>query len=224
MYKILFIDEQQDDIDDFKNYVEATNTSENFTVVTEFPLGDLTEMVEVIIKHNPDAIITDFMLNEYKEDIKYNVPYNGVELVEEYSSIRDGFPCFVMTSFDDEAIKISEDVNIVYIKDILHNSEKHTNAKANFLERVGSQIVHYKSKIQDAESELLRLVELRNAGKATIKDEEEIIRLDHFLEMSIDKRNSMPVEYKSLSNTGRLGELISKVDELLKQVNSKDGK
>src|ERR1700692_4805494 len=104
MYKILFIDEQSTDIDDFKDYVEAANTKENFTVDAEFPLEDIAEMIQLIIKHNPDAIVTDFMLNEYKENIKYNVPYNGVQLVREFISIREGFPCFVMTSFDDNAI------------------------------------------------------------------------------------------------------------------------
>lgn len=224
MYNILFIDEQQDDIDDFKDYVDATTTKENISVIAEYPLESLDEMIQVILKHDLDAVITDFMLNEYKEVIKYNVPYNGVQLVKELTSIREGFPCFVMTSFDDNAIKASEDVNIVYIKDILHNSEKNTNAKANFLERVENQINHYKSRIKESENELYRLVELRNSGKATIDDENEIIRLDHFIEQAIDKKSSIPEQYKSLSNTDRLNQILSKVDILLKKVENKDGK
>ncbi len=222
MYKIVFIDEQADDIGDFKDYVDAINSNEKFEVIGEFPQEELDEMLQIIFKHNPDAVVTDFMLNEYKESIKYNVPYNGVQLVQEILSIRQSFPCFVMTSFDDNAIKASDDVNLVYIKDILHGSEKITNAKANFLERIESQIIHYKTKINNAEKELYRLLELRNAEKATIEDEEIIIRLDHFLETSIDKRNAIPEEYKSLSNTKRLAEIISKVDELLKKVERRD--
>lgn len=224
MYKILFIDEQQGDIDDFKDYVDATTTKENIQVISEYPLESLDEMIQVIMKHNPDAVITDFMLNEYKETVKYNVRYNGVQLVKELISIRDGFPCFVMTSFDDNAIKESDDVNIVYIKDILHNSEKETNAKANFLERVESQINHYKARIQEAETNLYKLIEIRNSGKATLEIENEIIHLDHFLEMAIDKKNSIPEAYKTLSNTNRLDQILSKVDDLLKKVENKDGK
>lgn len=224
MYKILFIDEQQDDIDQFKDYVEETNTKENMEVIAEYPLESLEEMVQVIFKISPDAVITDFMLNEYRENFDYNVPYNGVQLVRELTSVREGFPCFVMTSFDDNAIKESDDVNIVYIKDILHNSEKRTKAKANFLERVESQINHYKSRIEEAENELLRLIELRNSAKATIDDENQIIKLDHFLETAIDKRNSIPEGYKTLSNTNRLDEILSKVDDLLKIVEDNDGK
>lgn len=218
MYKILFIDEQQEDIDQFKDYVEATNTKENMEVIAEYPLESLDEMIQEIFKISPDAVITDFMLNEYKETFKYNVPYNGVQLVRELTSIREGFPCFVMTSFDDNAIKESDDVNIVYIKDILHNAEKNTKAKANFLERVESQINHYKSRIEEAEKELLRLIELRASNKATIDDENEIIRLDHFLEMAIDKKSAIPEEYKTLSNINRLDQILSKVDDLLKKV------
>lgn len=220
MYKILFIDEQPDDIDAFMDYVEKTNTKENFIVECEYPLEDINEMIEVIIKNNPDAVITDFMLNEYKEVIKYNVPYNGVELVKEFTSIREGFPCFVMTSFDDDAIKNSQDVNIVYIKDILHGAEAKTQAKANFIDKVESQILHYKSRIQDAEKELKRLLNLRLNGTASIDQEAEIIRLDSLLEASIDKKSSIPEEYKTLTNTSRLEKILGKVDELLNKVNN----
>lgn len=222
MFKIIFIDEQKTDIDDFKDYVDATNSSKNFEVIGEFPQEELDEMVQVIFKHNPDAIVADFMLNEMKEDIKYNVPYNGVQLVQEILSIRESFPCFVMTSFDDSAIKASDDVNLVYIKNILHGYERAAKVKANFLQRVESQIIHYKTKIETAERELHRLLELRRSNKANIQDEETIIRLDDFLEKSIDKRNAIPIEYKSLSNTARLAEIISKVDEILRKVEEKD--
>jgi hypothetical protein len=222
MHRLIFVDEQQADIDDFKDYVEAINSSEPFEVIGEFPQEELDEMVQVILKQDPDALVVDFMLNEYKETIQYNVPYNGVDLVQEIQSIRESFPCFVMTSFDDDAIKTSGDVNLVYIKDILHGSEEKTNAKATFLERVESQINHYKTKITSAEKELDCLMKLRNEGKADIKNEQRMIDLDHFLETSIDKRSAIPEEYKSLSNTKRLAELISKVDDVLK-VEKKDG-
>jgi len=218
MYKILFVDEQKEDIDQFKDYVEATSTPGTVEVLAEYPLESLDEMIEEILKTGADALITDFMLNEYKEDIKHNVPYTGVELVRELTAIREGFPCFVMTSFDDNAIKVSDDVNIVYIKDILHNAEKDSKAKANFLERVEFQIAHYKSRIEEAEKELLRLVELRNSGKATMEDETEIIRLDHLLEVSTDKKHSIPDQYKTLSNDKRLEELLSKVDTLISKI------
>jgi len=223
MYRILFIDEEKESFEYFEEFVENSTTKDNIQVITQLPLRGLEEMVEHIFKLNPDAIITDFMLNEKREDIDYNVPYNGVELVERFLEFRDNFPCFVLTSFDDLAIGESEDVNKIYIKNILHNTEK-SKAKATFLDRVISQIEHYKSTIQNAEIELKDLIQLRKSGEAKISDEKRIIELDHFLEQSINKQSSIPIEYKSLSNTDRLSEILNKVDELIHKVDNKDGK
>lgn len=217
MYKILFIDEEDDAIDDFKDYAEETTASKQIDVVAEFPQPTLDEMIQKIIRINPDAIITDFMLNEKKTSIKYGVEYNGIQLVKAFTSIREGFPCFVMTSFDDDAVKESDDVNIVYIKELLH-SEKISNVKASFLEKVSSQITHYKARIEGYENELKELINLRSSGKSKINDENRIIELDQFLEQSIDRINAVPKAFKELSNTKKLEEILSKVDNLLSKI------
>lgn len=222
MYKILFIDEEKDTLEDFEEFVEDFPSKVELKPLTSFPLASKDEMIEHIIKLAPDALVVDFRLNEMKNDIKYNIPYNGVDLVEEYQSIRNNFPCFVLTALDDEAVNQSEDVNIVYIKNILYNKEE-GNAKAKFLDRVLGQIEHYKSRIENAKIELAELVILRKAGKADINIESKIIELDDFLEKSIDAKNSMPSEFKTLSNSNRLDSIIYKVDELLKKID-KDAK
>ena len=220
MYKILFIDEEKDTFDDFKDYVEMSSTKDNIEVLTEYPLDNLEEMVNLIIKINPDAVITDFRLNEIKIDIKYNVPYNGVELVEELLKIRNGFPCFVLTAFDDMAIGASEDVNKVYIKNLLHNNKEESKAKVKFPDRVINQIEHYQTKIRNMEEELFELVKLRKSGEAKMSDESRIIELDGILESFIDRKNSIPPEFKELSNEARLNKLINKVEELLKKIDN----
>ena len=217
-YKILFIDEEQETLDDFLDYIEASTQKGNITALTQLPLGDLNEMIDCIIKINPDAIITDFKLNDSRESIKYNVPYNGTELVQAFQNMREAFPCFVMTAFDDLAISESEDVNIVYIKNILYKDEKESKARAQFLDRVLYQINHYKSKIRNAEDELQKLIKLRQSGHADINDEKRLIELDHFLENSIDKGCSIPEEFKTLSNSDKLSDLISAVDKLLDEI------
>ncbi len=222
MYKILFIDEEKDTLEDFEEFVEDFPSKVELKPLTSFPLASKDEMIEHIIKLAPDALVVDFRLNEMKNDIKYNVPYNGVDLVEEYQSIRNNFPCFVLTALDDEAVNQSEDVNIVYIKNILYNKEE-GNAKAKFLDRVLGQIEHYKSRIENAKIELAELVSLRKAGKADINIESKIIELDDFLEKSIDAKNSIPSEFKTLSNSNRLDSILNKVDELLKKID-KDAK
>ena len=189
MYKILFIDEESDTLQDFEYFVENFHSEKSLEPITMLPLSDLDEMIESIIKIAPDAIISDYRLNELKTDIKCNVPYNGVDLVEEYQRIRSNFPCFVLTALDDEAVNSSNDVNIVYVKNILYNKEE-GNAKAKFLDRVISQIEHYKNKIESYKQELSKLIEVRKKGEADILVENRIIELDDFLEKSIDGKST----------------------------------
>ncbi len=127
-----------------------------------------------------------------------NVPLDYLQNeCEEFLKYRQSFPCFVLTAFDDLAVSASEDVNKIYIKNILHNNKEESKAKAKFLDRVINQIEHYQTKIKNAEAELLELIKLRESGKANISDESRIIELDCFLENVIDRRSSIPPEYKN---------------------------
>ncbi len=222
MYKVLFIDEEKDTLDDFEEFVEKFQAKVKLEPITMLPLADLDEMIESIIKIAPDAIISDYRLNELKTDIKYNVPYNGVDLVEEFQTIRNLFPCFVLTAIDDEAVNNSNDVNIVYVKNILYNKEE-GNAKAKFLDRVISQIEHYRNRIENCKKELTELIEVRKNGLADISIENRIIELDDFLEKSIDGKSVIPPEFKTLTNSTKLDNLLNKVDQLLKKLDE-DGK
>lgn len=223
MYKLLFIDEEKETLDDFEDFVEEYTGKIELNAITRLPLSEKEEMIEQIIKIAPDALITDFRLNEMKRDIDYNVPYNGVELVEEFQSIRNHFPCFVLTALDDEAVGQSNDVNIVYVKNIIYNQEvAEGKAKAKFLDRVIIQIEHYKSKIENAKNELSDLVKIRESGNADIEIENRIIFLDSFIEKSIDARNLIPPEFKTLSNANRLDNILDKVDILLNKLDEND--
>ena len=219
-YKVLFIDEERDSFDDFLDYVEKSNRAGEILPITRLPVGDIDEMIETILSLNPDAIITDFNLNEKRTDIDYNVPYNGTELLETFLSVREDFPFFVLTAFDDVAINETEDVNKVYVKHILHksNKEESTKAKATFLDRVIASINHYNSKLKRAENDLLFLIQKRKEGELNYEEEQKIIELDSFIERSIDKSSSVPLDYKTSSNTEKLSELLNKVDELINKV------
>ncbi|MDN3621379.1 hypothetical protein QWY81_18065 [Polaribacter undariae] len=219
MYKLLFIDEEKETLEDFEDFVENFPAKIELQAITQLPLADKEEMIDYIIKLAPDALISDFRLNEMKTDIDYNVPYNGVDLVEEFESIRNHFPCFVLTALDDEAVNQSDDVNIVYVKNILYKKDEgEGKAKAQFLDRVISQIEHYQKRIQNSKNELTELVKVREAGEADIEIENRIIFLDDFLEKSIDARNSIPSEFKTLSNATRLDNILNKVDTLLNKL------
>ena len=218
MYKILFVDEQQEDIDSFKDYIEEKDLEGIFEVHDKYPLENLESMIDEVMSMHLDAIITDFRLNEYKENIDYNVPYDGAQLVEGILAEREDFPCFVLTSFDDEAVGKSEDVNIVYIKGILHGTEKETKAKATFLDRLKNQISHYQSKLEKAENRLVELLAKTKTQELDALEEQELLRLDSLIEKSLDKKFVVPDAVKRTTESKSLSELLKAVDELKKKL------
>lgn len=223
MYKLLYIDEEQEQIDNFLNYIDDTNSSSLFNVVTRLPLGDKDEMLHEIFKINPDVIVSDFLLNENIGGLGYNVPYNGVELMEDFLSIRNKFPCFVLTAKDKDAISGSEDVNLVYTKSLITSEIEDTKAKVKFTDRLIKQIEHYKNRIESYKNELADLVEKRKKGGADFVLESRIIELDGLLEKSINGKSVIPEEFKTLTNSNKLDNILNKVDQLLKKLDD-DGK
>lgn len=223
MYKLLYIDEDQDQIENFQNYIDDTNTNNIFNVIPQLPLVDMEEMIEKIISINPDVIVCDFLLNENIGALGYNVPYNGVELVEEFLTVRHKFPCFVLTAKDKDAVSDSEDVNLIYTKSLMSTEVGDTKAKVKFTDRLINQIEHYRARIKNTQEELTKLLEFRKNGNTDFEVEKRIIELDDILEKSIDAAHSIPSEFKAFSNTQRLDSILNKVDELLKKLNE-DGK
>lgn len=97
-YKILFIDEEKDQHDNFLDYMDKIE--DKVEVKCLYPEENIEAMIQVFEDEHPDAIVTDHQLNEIKTEIQYNVSYNGAELVNAYRDIRPNFPCFVITSYD----------------------------------------------------------------------------------------------------------------------------
>lgn len=213
-YTILFVDEESTQHDTFMDYFE--DACPDAIPKCELPLPTIGEMLDKIWSLCPDAIVTDFQLNDKKVDIDYTVKYNGVELIRALREQRENFPCFVITSFDDEAVNDADDVNLVYIKDVLKS--KPNNAKVMFAERVTQQIDKYRSRIATARRDLAELIDKRRSSDANVYEEQRIIELDTFLERALGAQSSVPPELKTLSNLDRLNKLFNKVDELLKRI------
>lgn len=210
-YKVMFIDEESTQHEDFEDHFEEYWPEAK--VICVFPSPTVNEMMEEIEQHQPNAIVVDFQLNDKKTDIDYNVCYNGVELLKEIQAQKFDYPCFVLTSYDDDAVADSDDVNFVYIKKNLHFSSD--NGKVSFAQRVKSQIDKFLARVENAKAELSVLLEKRKSGEANVKDEGRIIELDSFLEKTLDATGAIPDEMKHLSNMERLNSLIDKVDQLI---------
>ena len=74
-----------------------------------------------------------------------------------------------------------------------------------------------------AKTELAELIEIRKKGEADILIENKIIELDDFLEKTIDGKSVIPTEFKTLTNSNKLDNILNKVDQLLKKL-EEDGK
>ena len=215
-YKILFIDEEKRQQDEFADFMD--HYQDRVELICCYPLSTLMDTIAMIDELHPDAIVSDFKLNDIKDDIKYNVSFDGSELMDAYLDERPGFPCFVLTSFDDEAIYRSHDLNIVYLKRDLHPSK---DDKITFADRIIQKIVSYQTEISNAQKRLNDLMELRRNNQATSKDEQELIELDSFLERSLGQKTQVPAGMKELSNMKRLNELIEKADAILAKLEGK---
>jgi len=217
MYRALFIDESKDEIDDFLKYIDSFNQSEIISVDSSLPLKTIDEMVNFIISNKYDAVISDFMLNELREDIDYNVPYNGVELFESLISRKPQFPFFIITSYDHEALVKCSDVNIIYIKDILSTNKtvEESKAKTKFIERIEMQISNYQKKIEESKSEFNSLLKENSKRILTAREEQRLIDLDDFIEKSIDSKLTLPANIKKSETLNEIQKLISKVDLLI---------
>ncbi|WP_201339389.1 hypothetical protein [Isorropodon fossajaponicum symbiont] len=130
-YKILFVDGVEHDINRFKRYVNKNDTDKNFELITIMSENSLKNFMLEIKKENFDAIITDHKLHEENA----NISFDGLDLVKAILSERINFPCFVLTSFDDEAVADREDVNIVYIKGLMDESAE-SMAHSTFLDKI----------------------------------------------------------------------------------------
>lgn len=170
-------------------------------------------MIQVFEDEHPDAIVTDHQLNEIKTEIQYNVSYNGAELVNAYRDICPNFPCFVITSYDNDAISTSKDVNLVYVKILMNGGEE--GAKAKFHDKMVEQIDKYKKSIDEAQIELTALVQKKQEKGLTLHEEDRLVELDSFLEKSLDSYTALPADIKRSESLEHLSEVIDKVDEIL---------
>ena len=206
-YKVVYIDEVDADIRSFKRSV-ALRANEKFDVISVKPKEDIIETVREIFSNFPDAIVADFRLSEEAPDVHYN----GSDVIKEILSIRENFPVFILTSFEEDAEDKGFDVNIIYEKVEVQESSK-------FFDKVILQIKKHKSKIESAEIRIIELKKIQKDSSLTMSEEQELIDLDSLVSKSLDKRGFIKKDIKVSTNTDRLQALIKKADDIIDAIN-----
>jgi len=214
MFKIVYIDKCEEDFDNFLDYFKENDIYGKFEIECLLPESTLDKIYETISEKNPDAIVSEHLL----DGADYNIPYTGADLVEKILSIKENYPCFILTSDCNQAIKASQDVNIVYTKDILHLNKKRIRARADFLSIIENQITHYKKRINDNEMELLRLIEKSEQESLNAQEEARLIELDTFIEKATNSPSALPENLKGTKTLNELHEMIEDTDKLLAEL------
>lgn len=205
-YKIAYLDEDQSDTRRFQRF-----SYNFFEVVPIIPKDSIEDTCNEILENHVDAIVSDF---DFAEQLS-TVHYDGTDLVSLFLKKREGFPVFILTSYEDDAISKGEDVNIIYEKKEMDEGEQ-------FLERVKAQIEKYKHKLETDEKRLLELIAESKKRKLDALEKEELAELDSKIEKALDKESRISNILRDDKEASELSELLKKVDELAKSLGKKD--
>lgn len=214
-FKIAYIDESLEEIGKFQRFCFPT-----FEVVPIIPLASIEETCSNIIENHVDAVVSDF---EFSEQASY-IKYDGTDLIGLYLSKREGFPVFIFTSYEDEAVRKSDDVNIIYEKGEKYLTDNSGNITKNerLIERIKLQIEKYKHKLEINEKRLLELIAESKKRKLDAIEKEELAELDSKIEKALDKESRISNILRDDKEASELSELLKKVDELAKSLGKKD--
>lgn len=223
---IVFVDEQRSEHNKFQRVFKQEILTKDVDVTPLLPCQTMDEMIELIISYHPDALVVDWNLNDIKtEGVVYNVGYTGSDLVKEFLSVRNTFPCFIATSLDEDASKAYStfDVNMIYPKSSSFDENISNEQILTFKDKVLLQINKYKTLIEDKEVRFEELLNKKRSGQdLTYDDELELRSLDSFLEAAIDNRAKTPDDLKEITNTKKLDSLLMSVNSLLERINKNE--
>lgn len=205
-FKIAYIDESEADTRRFQRF-----SFNYFDVIPIIPKDSIEDTCNEIQENHIDAIISDF---DFSEQLS-TVHYDGTDLVSLFLKKREGFPVFILTSYEDDAISKGEDVNIIYEKKEMDEGE-------TFLLRVKAQIEKYKHKLETDEARLLELIAESKKRRLNDLERQEISDLDSKIEKALDKESQIPNILRNDSEASELSELLRKVDELATKLGKKN--
>jgi hypothetical protein len=146
------------------------------------------------------------------------VEYNGLDLIREFLSRHEDFPCFLTTNWVGEALNEHVDVNVIFPKsDLDPESGSAIKTELPFFKRVKAKIEERENIISARERRYLDLQELharKGLGSAGLQ---ELLDLDDFFESIISKKESVPriIKEKALEP---IDNLLNGAESLLTEI------
>lgn len=171
----------------------------------------LDSIVNTIFENEVDGLVTDYLLDETGE-----VDFNGNNIVDAVRNYKPHFPAIMLTSYEPQAISQTEDVNIIYGKDILDgDNEKRLEILGV---KIKSNIDRYYSLIQNTESRIEELVEKRNNNELEPNEEEELTKLFILLDELEPEGKDIPANLIKNEAITKLNEFVSQTREILDEL------
>lgn len=210
-YRIAYIDEDKGWINTFyqtfKNEFEILRIEVNQESSIESILSN-------VYLNNLDAIVTDYLLEENAD-----VSFNGNRIVEELKKYRPHFPIIMLTSFPTQAIGHTDDVHIIYSKDILTvENESDQEELEIFKKKIQSNISNYYKKIEETNARIEFLIDKKNTIGLEIPDEEELTKLYIKFDELNPEGKDLPANFAHRESVTQLRDFVKEAREILIEV------
>lgn len=210
-YKIAYIDEDKGWINTF--YQTFKNDFDILRIEVN-PESSIESILDLLLSSELNAIVTDYLLEENAE-----VPFNGNKIVEEIKKIKPHFPIVMLTSFPTQAIGHTDDVHIIYNKNILSvENDREKEELEVFKTKIQSNISNYYKKIEDTNSKIERLVEKRNSQGLDISEEEELTKLYILFDELNPEGKDLPANLIHRDSISKLNEFVNETKEILEEL------
>ncbi|MEC9385145.1 MAG: hypothetical protein VX393_02010 [Pseudomonadota bacterium] len=204
-FKIIYIDEDEKERRNF----ELTFDQPDCKLILEHPRSTLEEMIDVIVYEKPDAVICDFLLKEKEPTVNYD----GADLLQGIRDKNKRLPCFLLTSYESDAIRTTLDVNSVHDKDelIAEDAEKPT-----FGDKVTQQIKANRKVLGELKDKISGLHKRYANGDLSTAEEREYNKVSVKIEEFIFSDEETHLSINDTSVLERLDKLLDYSDQLIK--------
>ncbi|NWL02514.1 hypothetical protein DM790_16955 [Flavobacterium collinsii] len=212
-YKVAYIDEDKGWINTF--YQTFKNDFDILRIEVN-PQSSVEEILELLLSSDLNAIVTDYLLEENAE-----VPFNGNKIVEEIKRLKPHFPLVMLTSYPTQAIGQTDDVHIIYNKNILSvENDREREELEVFRTKIHSNISNYYKKIEDTNTKIEQLIEKRNENDngLEIQEEEELTKLYILFDELNPDGKDLPANLIHRDSITKLSEFVHETKEILEEL------
>lgn len=210
-YRVAYIDEDKGWINTF--YQTFKNDFDILRIEVN-PESSVEAILTLLLSSDLNAIVTDYLLEENAE-----VPFNGNKIVEEIKKIKPHFPIVMLTSFPTQAIGHTDDVHIIYNKNILSvENDREKEELDIFRTKIQSNISNYYKKIEDTNTKIEQLVEKRNNQGLEITEEEELTKLYILFDELNPEGKDLPANLIHRDSITKLNEFVNETKEILEEL------